>query len=80
MAKTIGPSLSLSAHGSLGKVFTFQTKGKGNAVYFKSKPGQRTPLQLTYNQYQVKVYVSEAVRHWHLLSDSEKELWNDYIK
>ena len=33
MVKVIGPALSLDASGSLGKVFTYQKRMRGNAVY-----------------------------------------------
>ena len=79
MVKVVGPALSLGAHGTLGKALTFQKRLKGNTVYLKSHPGRISSFNLSYNQYQNKVYVSEAVRHWHLLSVSERGEWNDYI-
>lgn len=80
MVKIIGPALSLDAAGSLGKVFTFQKRTRGNAVYFKSKPGRVTKFVAGYNQYMVKIYTSDGVRHWHLLTTVEKEEWNNFIK
>ena len=79
MVKVTGPTLSLNAAGSLGKILTYQKRLKGNVVYMKSKPGRIGIVGNTYNQYQVKIYILQAVRHWHLLSASEKQEWDDFI-
>jgi len=80
MVKVVGPALSLGAHGTLGKALTFQKRLKGNTVYLKSHPGRISSFNLSYNQYQNKVYVSEGVRYWHLLSGSEQGDWDEFVE
>jgi len=80
MVRLTGPAISLDAGGSLGKKITFRSTRGVNVLQKHQKPGGRAPFVQTYNQYMCKVYTSEAVRHWHLLSEAERGDWDDYIK
>ena len=80
MVRVIGPALSLDAAKSLGKKVTFRGDRQRTILSRFQKPGGRAPFVLGYYPYMARVYTSEAVRKWHLLSPSERQEWNDYIK
>jgi len=79
MVKLTGPAISLDASGSLKKQMTFRHTRGVNVLQRHQQPGGRAPFVQTYNQYMCKVYTSEAVRHWHMLSPDERGDWDDYI-
>lgn len=79
MVKVVGPALSLDAKKSLKGTIIFQG-GRNRTILTKHhRPGTRAPFVLGYYPYLARVHTSEAVRHWHLLSEAEREEWKDYI-
>jgi len=79
MVKVVGPCFSLDAAKSLRKILEYR-RSFGQAIVSKfHKPGGRAPFILGYHPYLKRVIMSEAVRHWHLLTTTEKQLWRDYI-
>jgi len=75
MVKLTGPALSLDASKSLGKLMTFQKRPSGHAVYFKSRPGDISPLFPTAPQVVQRALIAEAVAAWKALSAAEKASW-----
>ena len=74
MAKTKGPLLSLSAHGSVGAELTFSTKKSGTQVRFQKK---QKDLSTTARAIQ-RAYFAEANEHWLELNSEEQGQWHAF--
>lgn len=74
MAKVIGPLLSVGAKGKIAKVMYYQGSVSGTVV--RRLP--RQPQITNAYQLQKQIWYADAVAHWHLLSDTQRELWNNY--
>lgn len=82
MPKLTGPLFSIDARGTLAKLLNFHRRPGGPAVAFHHQPGsvvQSHALPTTY-QAQLREYYAEAVEHWQLLSEAEKQQWRDFVK
>lgn len=72
MAKIKGGLFSSNPSGSIGNLITYQGRRFYSHVHKKATPkNRRTALQLA-----DRVLFSSAVATWHLLSDSDKSLYN----
>lgn len=82
MPKVRGPLFSVLARGSLGEILTYQGRPGGAAVYPYSKPGSRVKKHAlpSASQALIRGYYREAVEHWQILSEAEKQQWNDFVK
>lgn len=74
MAKTNGPLLSLSAHGSVGTELTFSKRRSGNQVRFQKK---QKGLSTTAREIQ-RGYFAEANEHWLELNAGEQGQWHAF--
>jgi hypothetical protein len=72
MAKVKGGLFSSSPRGSIGGVITYQ----GRTGYFHAHRKADPVNRKTNSQLADRVLFSSAVATWHLLSDSDKELYN----
>lgn len=76
MAKLKGPLFSESAHGMIADRLTFSRRSTGQQVRIqRSNKDANSASQQT----QRSLFL-EARDKWKLLTDEEKELWNEYNK
>ena len=74
MAKLIGPLFSENAHGSIGKRLTYSKRKSGNQARFQRANHDAN----TSSQQTQRTLFLTALAAWNGLSNSQKQLWNDY--
>ncbi len=72
MAKTVGPLMSLDAHGTVAGNLTFSKRKTCKQVRFQKK---QTDV-ITTDRTTVREKFAEAVAAWNILSDNDKATWN----
>jgi len=80
MVKIIGPGLSLSAKGSIGKTLTFQKRPSGHAIYPYSKPGSREPFESSPKQKDQRGIIGLITARWQCMTPAQKQVWEDEAK
>jgi len=76
MAKSVGPLLSLSAHGTVGGALTYQKSGKGHKTYRKSDhKDAKSAAQKTQ-----RALFDAAVDSWQALDELAREAWRWFAK
>ena len=81
MPKLGAPLFSTEAHGDLAKLLNYHRRPSGAGVAKHHQPGSVVKAHAvpTAFQSQLRSYYAEAVEHWHLLSEAEKQQWRDFV-
>lgn len=75
MAKTHGPLMSLSAHGTFGKTLTFQRRAGTHAVFLPKSPyDPKSERQLA-----IRDYIANGVSYWQNLGSAYQALWGGFV-
>ncbi len=80
MAKAKGPLFSEAAQKQLGKAIIFKVKDGKTFVTKYNKPGDRNSFSPSVSQIEKREIYTAAVREWRLLTDGQKEAYNNIVK
>jgi len=81
MPKVTGPMMSIEASGDLAQILNFHKRPGGFAVAKHHHPGSVVTAHKEPNDAQtvIRGYYTEAVSHWKMLSEEEKQDWRDFV-
>jgi hypothetical protein len=81
MVKVTGPVFSSDAHGDLGGLLNYHRRPGGSAVARHHQPGSvvKSHAVPSASQVTIRSYYKEAVEHWHLLTETERQQWRDFV-
>jgi len=81
MPKLGGPLFSVTAQGDLASVLNYHRRPGGAAVAIHHQPGSvvKKHAKPTTAQILIRAYYWDAVSHWKLLTEAQKQLWRDYV-
>jgi len=76
MAKSVGPLLSIEAHGQFGKGLIFSKRKSGQMVrQFHEPTGDPTALQIAQRE-----VIAQMNTDWHNLTDNERAEYNEQVQ